>query len=495
MRGFFAAVFLCGTLILGFCQEGLAAKSAYDAFYDSSAEFRELDRRLNQIYKGLMDRIPWRERRVLRDEQRKWHDKLFPILVESNGAASRGQKGLAVLRDRVNDLDKLSRSKKDGAVLGMPIAFGMSKKEVAGKLGLANESPLEARPVDEGEGAYTIKLLGKTLPVYFNFMETSFKPFDDGGAKNFRAFISGVLGGGGSAGPEGSYKLSELCAVSVGGLESREEFGIVNEELSKKYKRAYPQLAPMAALMEEDGLMNYGSEDEAIADPSSEFYYEDLDRYIVLSGSWGTLDGSFAIDYVSKEYLDLHVPSVDALFKNLARISDYNDSLIFLPNGADVSEAVWAIGGGEITYSAGPGKYYSLARDWENDGKRASVSARMTPENRVWAVTISYIDDEFPGFEEGLLARLAKKYKKLDATPDAVMHFTGNGSNFDSDFESAENYIHIGFTPHYATQHELSVINKKALNAYDKAYKADQKMNEEKKEKSLDEARKDTGKL
>lgn len=39
------------------------------------------------------------------------------------------------------------------------------------------------------------------------------------------------------------------------------------------------------------------------------------------------------------------------------------------------------------------------------------------------------------------------------------------------DFESEDNFIHFGATPHFTIQHELSIINKKELQVYIKARK------------------------
>lgn len=474
-----------------------AQKHSYDAFYNSSEEFRRLDGRLNEIYKDLMGKLSWAEKRVLRDEQRKWHDKLFPNFVERDFAAAPEENAMAALRGRVEGLEKLARAGKAESIMGMPLSFGMSKEETAEKLGVSSMSMLDAGA--GGDGAYKIKLFGQTLPVNFKFMTTVFSPWDDDKTKkSFGMFVQTLQRDFGARledGPGQSRALTTLVDVGVEGTDSREDYTILNEELAKKYKRAYPQYAPMAALLEDEGLFSPYDPDysDSASDPTD--YYEDRERYIIASGSWGTLDGGFSVNYVSKLYLDLHIPSVNALLQHLSQISAYNDSLVIFPTRASIVDVVYGIGGGDVTYSQGAGEYRYLDREYNNAGKSMSARACLSPENKAIAATISYVEGDYPGFEEQLIKRLEKKYKKLKQTPDAVMEFLEHGSNFDLDFETENNYIHIGDTPHFAVQHELTIINKRALGGYSSAYAKSRETAREEEEKRREETRKDSEKF
>lgn len=471
---------------------------SYDNLYDNSENFRKSDSRLNTVYKELMEKLNWQEKRVLLDEQRKWHNKLFPIMVENKTEGTNEDKALSVLNARISDLEKLTKARKADSIMGMPILFGMSKTEVAGKLGLNDLSKLDIKDSDSDQ-IYKIKLFGEMVPVIFGFMNTSFLPFDNENDKQgFASFLKTLkreLPSGFSGNAEELYTISTLYSVYVSGMERREDFAVLNEELSKKYKRAYPQFSRMATLLEEDGFLAYGKEDEDIADSSHEFFYEDKDRYIVVSGDWGTLTGEFSADYISKAYLDLYIPSTNVLFQNLTIIQSYDDSLVLLPHDASLNELVYAVGNRKLNYVQGPGEYYYIYGEYENNGQNAAVNIYFKPDNKAYAATILYVDSDYPGFEESLLRSLAKKYKKLPSTPDSVENFIGYGSNFDLDFESGQNYIHIGFTPHFATQHELTIIAKKALPDYEKAYKKQQKINTRQKDRHLNEVRRDSEKF
>lgn len=493
MLRYIAGIFLLIVSLLGPASPMAAQKRSYDAFYNTSEEFRRLDGRLNEIYKELMGKLSWAEKRVLRDEQRKWHDKLFPIFAERDFGAAPMENALAALRDRVGGLEKLARAGKPDSIMGMPVSFGMSKEETAAKLGLANMSMLD-------DGVYKIKLFGQARPVNFKFMTTKFAPFldDDKTRKGFDAFAKTLQRNFGARledGPGQGYTLTTLFGVSVEGLDSREDYTILNEELAKKYKRAYPQYAPMTALMDDERLFSAYDPDysDSASDPTD--YYEDQERYIVASGSWGTLDGGFSVDYFSKKYLDLHIPSINALLKHLAQISAYKDSLVIFPDRASLVDVVYGLGGGETIFSQGIGEYRYLEREYNSGDKKMSARACLSPENKAIAATIYYVESDFPGFEEQLIKLLEKKYKKLDQTPDAVMEFMEHGSNFDMDFETANNYIHIGDTPHFAIQHELTIINKGALGAYARAYAKSREAAREENEKRLDEARRDSEKF
>lgn len=481
----------------GPCPPMAAQKHSYDAFYDSSEEFRRLDARLNEIYKELMGKLSWAEKRVLRDEQRKWHDKLFPLFAERDFAAAPMENALAALRDRVESLEKLARAGKQDSIMGMPVSFGMSKEETAAKLGLSSASSLDAGP-DE-EGAYKIKLFGQMVPVNFKFMTTKFMPFDDEKTKkSFAAFAETLqkdFGAQLEGEPGHGYILTTLFDVSVGSDGSREDYTILNEELAKKYKRAYPQYAPMVALMEDDELFSaYDPEySDSASNPTD--YYEDRARYIIASGSWGTLDGGFSVDYISKLYMDLHIPSISALLQHLSQISAYNDSLVICPDQASLVEVVYGLGGGDVTYIQGIGGYRYLDREYNSGDKSMTASVCLSPENKAIAATISYIESDYPGFEEQLIKRLEKKYKRLNQTPDAVMEFVEHGSNYDADFDAGNNYIHIGATPHFATQHELTIIDKGELAAYGRAYAKSRETAREEKEEHLDEVRRDSEKF
>ncbi|MBD5608448.1 MAG: hypothetical protein HDQ93_06330, partial [Desulfovibrio sp.] len=131
---------------------------------------------------------------------------------------------------------------------------------------------------------------------------------------------------------------------------------------------------------------------------------------------------------------------------------------------------IYAIGDGELAWEPIAGKYYTLLRQYPG-GDMASVA--MTPENKAFAVTVSYVDGEGVNtFEEGLIKSLTKKYDKLQDTPQEVIEFLGHTTNFDEDFQTEDNYIHIGTTPHFATQHELTIIDKKEAAKYAKVQAA-----------------------
>lgn len=482
-----------------FAKSSLAAERlSYDSFYEGNEQFRKDDSRLNDIYKKLMGMLSWQEKRVLLDEQRKWHNKLFPILVENDSENTDMDKALSVLNKRIADLDKLATAQKADSIMGMPIAFGMSREQVAEKLGLADVNVLDAQAPDL-ENAYKIRLFGESVPVLFKFMKTTFSPFDAGECiKGFSSFLKTLkqeLPAGMSENNQKDFVVTTLFNVEAVGMERQDDFTVLNEELSRKYKRAYPQFSRMAALLDENGHLSYGQDDENIADGIHEFFYEDRDRYIVVAGDWGTLTGEFGVYYISKAYLDLHVPSLNVLFENLALVQSYDDSLVLLPHDASINEIVYALGNRLLTYIQGPGSYYYLTGDYENDGRQASINVYLTPQNKAYGVTILYVESDFPGFEEKLLSSLSKKYKKLSSTPESVLNFIGHGNNFDMDFESGQNYIHIGATPHFATQHELTVIDKKVLPAYEKAYELQKKIRAQDAERHQDEARRESEKF
>lgn len=471
-----------------------ASKFSYDSFYEAEADFRDLDKELNAGFKKLMDELSPRERQILLDEQRKWHGKLFSELVQDRVPPEKPNNAAKeILQARVDDFAKLLTAKNADNILGFPLTFGLSKQAVAQKLGLSSLASLNAKPSNDLP-ALRIKMFGEEVPVYFNFAATRFVPFIENEAAAFKKFLIDVLKAPASVNPQTGYEISNLYGIRTGDLESREDFSILNEGLSKKYKRVYPLQQPLASFFADNGYPGELTEAE-IARASTEFIYEDRQRYIMLQGSWGTLTGQFGIDYFSKKYAQLHIPTVQGLIGALAQIQTYQDSLVLLPELASISDVIYAIGDRELQYLNGDGYGYSLSGSYKEGDRDCTVMVYLNPENRAYAVCIQYIEEEFTKFEEGLLARLAKKYKKLADTPMDVMYFAASGTNFDIDFESQDNYIHFGTTPHYAVQRSLYIINKKELPKYIAVWKSKQEAASEENEKHREDVREESSKF
>lgn len=446
-----------------------------------------------------MQKLNWQERRVLLDEQRKWRKNLFPIMVKhKDGSGSLEDKALAVLNARISDLEKLAKARKRNSIMGLPIQFGMSKKEVAAKLELDNMNILNVTD-PESDQAYRVRLFGENVPVIFKFMNTTFLPGNNNesrdGYANFLKTLKKDFPYGSSETAYNYFVVTNLYSINISGMENRDDFLVLNEELAKKYKLAYPQFPPMAGLLEENGKWNYIQDDRDIVVNSNEFFYENKDYYIAVAGGWGNVSGQFDVDFISKAYLDLHISSIKVLFQSLEHIKSYIDSLVLLPANSTINDLVYAVGDGKLTYVQKISHYYYLEREYSNDGLEVYIDIHFTPDNEAFAVTVYYLDSEFPGFEESLVANLARKYKKLEDTPDSVKHFIGHLSNADFDFESTDNYIHIGSTPHNHPRHELTIIAKKALPDYEKAYKKQQEIEARQLEEHLDEVRRDSEKF
>lgn len=479
-------------LILALCLHPLAGfaagKFSYDHFYESDAAFKKLDAELNASFKKLMAELPWHEKNILLDEQRKWHGKLFPLMVEDRALNKKPvEAARAVLKARVDDLEKLLDSGSADNILGMPISFGLSRSAVAEKLGLNNPAILDAGSdqAQDGSEAYKIKLFGENVPVYFTFERTKIvAPENDAAA--FAAFASKNLG----ESPRGNaVELTALYAATTGDMPNREDYTILNEELGKKYKMAYPQYPPLTTFLE-SGDFAYSFDDRDFVNPSSQYVYEDKKRYIIVNGSWGTLDGGFTVTYLSRPYASLHIQYGDALVAILRDTGRYGKGLAVVPESASLPRVIYAIGDGELTWERAAGEYYTLLRDYQGGNM---ISVAMTPDDRAFAVTISYEDDG--AFEEALIKNLTKKYDKLQDTPGVVSVFLGHLADDDMDFQTEDNFIHIGKTPHFATQHELTIISKKEAAKYAKVREAANEAARERDEERAEKVREESSRF
>lgn len=491
---------VCLALFVCVQARGADSKFSYDHFYNSDPEFKKGDKELNAKYKELMNSLDWQDKFVLRDEQRKWHNKLFPIMVES-GAFSGSAQATArdVLDARVKDFDKFLNSSKADNILGMPIDFGLSREEVASRLGIT-EAMLDATPQDDG-GAYKIKLFDQEVAVFFKFLKTTFNAGENVNNERFKEFLN-AAGGSKSIFPGINVKktssavVTSLVEVDTGGLPSRKDFGIMNEELEKKYKRAYPQYANMAALIDDNDYLMEGLEDDNLANSSTQYAYEDASRYVMTNGSWGTMDGDFNITYVSRPYLTYHLESARGVAAEFNEVDKYKDGLVILPNRAPLKIVLDAIGGRELAWTPEAGVYYSLFGEYPVGDGSESLMVYMTPDNRAFAVTFSFINENaLAGFVEGLEAKWAKKYHRLKTTPQGVMDMLEHVSDDDLDFESDENYIHVGSTPHFAVQLELTVVNKKELESYLKVKAAQDAKEAEAREEHDERVREESSKF
>ena len=261
-----------------------ASKFSYDSFYNADSDFRDLDKELNLGFKKLMEELSSHERQVLLDEQRAWHGSLFSELVADRVPPDKPNKAaIEILRARVDDFVKLLSAKKADNILGLPLSFGISKEAVARKLGLNNMANLDAGPLNDLP-PMRIKMFEEQVPVYFNFSTTKFIPFSEDYQAAFKSFLLDVLKAPHSVSSQNGYLINVLYGIGVDGLESRQDFSILNDELAKKYKRTYPLEQPLASFFEENGYIGEISPAE-VARSSTDFVYEDKQRYILLSGS------------------------------------------------------------------------------------------------------------------------------------------------------------------------------------------------------------------
>lgn len=494
------SIFLC-PLFLGlfFCNLAWSAAN-YDKFYDNDATFREMDKRLNEVYKNVNKKLDWGAHNSLMIEQRYWHDKLFPLLVDEAGEDS-ASAARAVLENRVANLEKLENADAASDILGMAIKFGMTENEVAQKLGLKDNTLLDASAGDVN--TYKIKLFGYVAPVYFTFMHTTFSNSQPEAKSDFARFAKALAAALGVpetdiAAPDPTHlNLTTLVSLTVSDLESRKDFDTLNEFLAKKYKTAYPAAIATRILLNEkyDILGNAEAEDLALS--STDRFYEDQERYIFASGSWGNVSGSFNVSYFSHPYLDLHIYNLPALVASLGVVTRFNNSLGILPEGANLEDVIYAIGGRDIAFFDNAGDYYSLQAQFRGpQNLKGSLEIYMTPANEAFALTFSYVLEDFPdNFENVIKDRIAKRYQTLKTTPDGVMRLLGAASNDDSDFETENNYIHFGFTPHFAVEHNFSIINKKELGKFMHAYDARQERHREAEEKRQEQVQEDVEKF
>lgn len=473
-----------------------AEKYSYDRFYKSDAKFKALDKELNASYKQLMTGLPWHDRNALLYEQRAWHDKFFPRLAEENGNAKNpGEAALNVLGARVNDFKKLLDARSSSEILGLKLAFGMTKNQVAASLGLREPGALNATP-ENPDNAYKIRLFGKDAPLFFTFENTKFLNGLPDDPAAFNKFTGDVL----KTDPTSqSAELATLVAVSTGDLDDKGDYGALLEELEKKYKTAWPSLPSARITLEDDLGTGLALDDEDILNSSQGRVFEDRQKYIILYGSWGTMTGSFDVTYAARAYVNMHLTNARALIDAVTQTARLKNSLGILPANADIMDVVYALGNREITFTPDSEArgYYILETEIKyapdaGDG----VQVYLTPENKAFACNILYVDNEGPNdFETAFLKNIAKKYSTLQDTPEDVLQFLGFSSNYDQDFETEDNYIHIGFTPHFATQHNLLIIDKGELKKYRAVQKIGQEKLREAEAAREKEAREDIGKF
>lgn len=168
----------------------------------------------------------------------------------------------------------------------------------------------------------------------------------------------------------------------------------------------------------------------------------------------------------------------------------YGKGLAVVPESASLPRVIYAIGDGELTWERAAGEYYTLLRDYQGGNM---ISVAMTPDDRAFAVTISYEDDG--AFEEALIKNLTKKYDKLQDTPGVVSVFLGHLADDDMDFQTEDNFIHIGKTPHFATQHELTIISKKEAAKYAKVREAANEAARERDEERAEKVREESSRF
>ncbi len=251
----------------------------------------------------------------------------------------------------------------------------------------------------------------------------------------------------------------------------------------------------MAAFLSGKSYAPYDLDDSGVAISSSQYFYEDKERYIIVAGDWGTLTGQFDITYLSKPWAASHIVSEAALIARLTDANSYASGLVILPEDASLAQVLRAIGDRELAWERKAGDYYYFFGEYAGESSDC-VLVDLTPANAAFAVTVQYQEGEgLNTFEEDLLKKLEKKYKKLKDTPGEVINFIGYSTSFDTDFETAENYIHFGFAPHFATQHELTIINKKELAKYAKVAAEAEKIDKEKRKERDMEVREESSKF
>lgn len=74
-----------------------------------------------------------------------------------------------------------------------------------------------------------------------------------------------------------------------------------------------------------------------------------------------------------------------------ANLERYNDGLVLLPFEASIKDVLYAIGNREITFINDSDGYYMLEGAIKENEANDYVRVYMTPENKVFAITVLYI--------------------------------------------------------------------------------------------------------
>lgn len=432
------------------------AKSNYEMLLDKSPQFKKLDSELNSVFKGIVGKASLGDRRMLQAEQYWWIVKEFDDAVDKAMHSSEQKTdaetaSMRVLQDRIDNLKKLNVADTSTKILGLPVAFGMTRSEVLNALD---------RNRFQEDGTYKIAFMGNEADITFHFSNAVFK-CNSRQKEDFRKFLDSINAMFGTdlsivPDPKAQYeiystKLERLMGVSLSMTCASDgnEAASIYRSFVKKYK-------PMVSCDEGRSLLYkqvYRVDSvEYLPSAYGLSFYESADKYIALTRDFGTLTGTVTAEYFDKDYINNHVSNRNLLgaFRN---IRNFNRGYLFFRHGDSIRDVVAKLHG-DVSVTMRDGAVCDLTQfNLEDKGIPAENFFVRFDFRDGKLLALSPHCDFVDSFVENNKAKLDKAFKKADMK--VVADYLQSDSDENNAWETEENIIMHYFIPHVGRNFEI----------------------------------------
>lgn len=460
------------------------SESAYDQFL-TNPEFASQDKRLNEMYGKIRENLSPGERNWVTRDQRYWHKTYFPReLADAMRPGSPEEKALALIKERNAGLEKLLETGQPEKIMGLPLKFGETKKEVCEKLDIANTDICASLGSnDPASPPYTKKMFDEDHDIRFVFdkieltdteypakgVEPDFKPFAafiekmahiPAGQPLFQLSVEKEA----PFAATGSAQIEFLVGVSAtleGDMDTYSIYKALRDNFQKKYKKVVLDSGEFGPLD-----LEFGSD-----------IYESPNWIIDLEHSAGSMASQYSLAYFSRNYVVNNLRNYLQIVERLTEIDKYQTSLSICPEFDSVKNIFLVFGDRKIRFMKNDFGYYSLSptvlttpSQFSSTPFTDEMDLYFTPENRIFGFVLPIANIDAPKDDQGRLSRnyiislLEKKYKRAPDTWNLPIIDIRGGSTTNDEpcFESDINYMCVDFD-RYMGSPIFEVFNKEEV--------------------------------